>query len=166
MKRLFIFTFLAFALMSFSFHKFYVSVTDIEHDEEQKSLQIISRIFADDLENTLSARYDTKVQLTKKIESENADQLIEKYLKNKLTFIIKGEKQTVNYLGKKYRRDQVVLFLEVEDIPDFKEIEIENLILTDMFDGQKNLVHLKHAGETKSAVLMKDNPNTLLKFKN
>jgi hypothetical protein len=44
------------ALFAFSMHPLHISVTDIEYDEKAKSLEIMSRIFMDDLELTMRNR--------------------------------------------------------------------------------------------------------------
>lgn len=51
-------------LLAFTtFHKYYVSVTQIEYVKKQQSVQIISRIFLDDFEDVLQARYNEKLFL-------------------------------------------------------------------------------------------------------
>ena len=45
---------LVIPLLSFAAaHKFYLSVTDIEYSEKDKSLQIITKVFIDDMEDAL-----------------------------------------------------------------------------------------------------------------
>ena len=44
-------------------HKFYLSVTNVDYAEKEESLQIISRIFVDDMENALKTRYDFDARL-------------------------------------------------------------------------------------------------------
>lgn len=46
-------------LLAFSsLHKYYVSVTKVEHIKEKQTVQITSRIFIDDFEKLLRARYE------------------------------------------------------------------------------------------------------------
>ena len=61
-----------FCLLIFPFfagfvaHKFYVSTTKVEYVKERKSIQIISKIFVEDLEQVLQERYSSRVQLDPK----------------------------------------------------------------------------------------------------
>ena len=58
MKRIFILLGICILFLLSSFtgaHKFYVSVTNVAYSEEEASLQIISRIFIDDLEKLRDA---------------------------------------------------------------------------------------------------------------
>ena len=52
--------FLTISLSSFEMHKFYVSVTQINFAQDKKAIQITSRIFIDDLNNTLEKKHKKK----------------------------------------------------------------------------------------------------------
>ena len=45
-------------LLSFTMHKYYLSVMDLEYNEDAKAVQMVTRIFYDDLEDVLNERYD------------------------------------------------------------------------------------------------------------
>ncbi len=151
--------------MSFSVaHKFYVSVTEIEYNEKAESLQIISRVFIDDMEDLLQTRYDSKIRLGKSNETTEASTSINKYLKQKIEIQIDGKTMEVNYIGKEYEDDMLLLYLEVSNVSSFKKIEIKNAILTDMFSEQKNLVHVNYKGSTKSLILNKAKQEDVLNF--
>ncbi|HET8753284.1 MAG TPA: DUF6702 family protein [Salinimicrobium sp.] len=156
--------FLFLPLMAFSAHKFYLSVTEIEYNSENKSLQVISRVFTDDMEAVLKERYNSEIFLTRKKEHPDADAFLKKYIEQRLKIVVNGELQKLNYLGKKYDNDQLVLFIEVENVPEIKSISVENKILTGLFPDQKNVVHIEFQGKTKSLLLTRDNESDLLNF--
>lgn len=143
-------------LTSFHHHKFYVSVTDVAYIEKEKNLQVISRVFADDLEEVLSTRYDSKVVLLPTKESKNADELLQKYIEQKIKITANNKSISLQYLGKRYEDDRVYMYLEAIGIQNFEKVSIENLVLTDLFEEQKNLVHFKKNNQTKSVVLSKE----------
>jgi hypothetical protein len=146
-------------------HKFYVSVTEIEYNEEQKSLQIISRVFIDDLEDMLKKRYDRSLKLSKSSESKDVRAYLEKYLSQKFSIEVNGKKVDVKYLGKEYDNDMAILYLEATNVQDLKSVKVKNAVLTDMFDEQKNLVHVEYRGTTKSLILTKSMDQNMLNFK-
>ena len=76
--------FLVVLLSSFAWHKFYVSVTQIDFVPNKKRVEITSRIFIDDLEKALEKKFKKKFYLTTSNEIENADVLIQEYLKEKI----------------------------------------------------------------------------------
>ncbi|MGB7842539.1 MAG: DUF6702 family protein [Salinimicrobium sp.] len=153
------------ALMSFSaLHKFYVSETDVEYNSKAKSLQIISHVFVDDIEQLLKERFSGELFLLKEDEHPQADKYIEKYFLDKLKISVNGKAQKINYLGKEYDNDQLVLYLEVENVEPFNNISIENMILADLFPQQKNVIKVRNKGEIKSLLLGKFQPRGSLKF--
>lgn len=165
MKRKITFLFLIFGFFSFTAaHKFYVSVTEIEHNEKEKRLQIISRVFTDDLENVLKQRYDPELRLGKKVETEGADKHISNYLKSKLQIEIDGATVEVNFLGKEYENDMTIFYIESQQISDFKKIKIKNSLLMDLFEEQRNLIHVIQKGRTKSLILIDGKEEDFVKF--
>jgi len=145
-------------------HKFYVSVTTVDYAQEEEALQIISRIFIDDLESVLLERYDLKADLGTPGESEEGITYIERYFNSKFTVFVNGEVRKYTFLGRKYDRDQVICYLEVSGIPEagLESVGIQNEILMDVFEEQKNLVHLKILGAKKSYVLIRENNKGML----
>ena len=108
-------------------HETYLSVTEIEYNKEQKSLQIISRVFIDDLEDVLSKRYQQEVSLSYKKDLKLNKDLIEKYINKKLSIAINDESQKLKLLGSKFDADQIVLFIECTNVQSFKKVRVDPL---------------------------------------
>lgn len=168
MKKIFILFGLFFVLTSskVTAHEYYLSVTEINYKAESQSLQIITRVFTDDFENVLQQRFSDDIRLVKDSEEGPVKKVIERYLGQKLQLKTNGKEHQLKYLGKEYDNDQVILYIEVENVIPFTEIEITNSILTDLFDDQKNVVHVKVNGGTKSLLLQRDQEKNSLIFKN
>lgn len=168
MKKIFILFGLFFMLTSskVTAHEYYLSVTEVNYKAESESLQIITRVFVDDFENVLRKRFNDEIRLVKDDEKGPVRKMIERYLEQKLHLKTNGEEHQLKYLGKEYDNDQVILYIEVEKVAPFTEISITNSILTDLFDDQKNVVHVKVNGVTKSLLLQKNEDHKSLKFRN
>lgn len=147
-------------------HKFYVSVTNVSYAEKEDALQITTRIFIDDLEAVLLERYGIKGSLATENESKQADEYLEKYLRKKFQIEIDGEQNTYDIIGRKYDDDVCVFYLELPKIglAALKTIQIENEVLTDLYDEQQNVVHFKINGKKKSFVLLKSDTKGMLKL--
>ncbi|MCP4976519.1 MAG: hypothetical protein GY931_10195 [Maribacter sp.] len=145
-------------------HKFYVSVTNISYSEKDQALQITSRIFIDDFEQVLLERYGVETQLSTDSESDLANKYIEKYLRTKFLLFVDGKQRPYNFLGKKYDNDIMICYLEIPkvDIDQIKSLEVQNELLTDLFDEQQNVVHFKIKGKKKSFVLIRENNKGML----
>ncbi|MUH37690.1 hypothetical protein D9O36_17710 [Zobellia amurskyensis] len=158
---------LVFPLLAFTAaHKFYVSVTNVNYSEKDKALQITSRIFIDDLDKLLLERYNIKAQLATDEEPPLADEYLEKYLRSKFVVEVNGSNASYDYIGKKYDADVVIFYIEIPnvDLATLKSVQIENEVLTDLFDEQQNVVHLKLGNDKKSFVLVKSRTKGMLKL--
>lgn len=151
-------------LTSSSPHKFYVSITKIEYVAESESLQIISQIFIDDIEETLRKRYNTSVSLGTPKETAADKALLKEYILQNLKIEVNGESVTLNYLGREYDTDMVKAYIEITGINEINTIEIENKILMDQYDEQQNIIHFKTQKRRKSLILDRDNPKGVLNF--
>ncbi len=145
-------------------HKFYVSVTEVNYVEEQQSVQIITRVFIDDMENLLKLRYDDNIVLAGNDELSRTDEYIGTYIKEKFLIKINGLGKPVSFIGKDYDGDIMRCFIEVEGVADIKSFEISNQLLFDLFDDQQNVVKTSIYSKNKSMILTKQRPSAMLKF--
>lgn len=151
-------------MTSFTTHKFYVSITKVEHSIENNSIQIISTIFIDDIEDVLQQRYDPSLVLGIEAETERERELLKKYVLLKLKFEINDTIADLNYVGHEYESDVVKLYLEIQDISVVKSISVENKMLMEVFEEQQNIIHFKKNKKRKSMMLDVDNPKGVLNF--
>ncbi|WP_318344250.1 DUF6702 family protein [Flagellimonas baculiformis] len=152
-------------LLSFTAaHKFYVSVTNVAYAEDDGAFQITSRVFIDDLDAVLLERYGIKAKLATPDEAKVADAYIEKYFRAKFAVMFNGEPAHYNFLGKRYDTDVIICYLEIPNVQlsDIKTMSVQNEVLTDLFDEQKNVVHVKWNGNKKSFVLIKSDSKGML----
>ncbi|HEU4472678.1 MAG TPA: DUF6702 family protein, partial [Flavisolibacter sp.] len=56
---------------AYSFHPFYISVTEVNHNRADKTLEISCKIFADDLEETLEKSYKTQLDISAEKDKAN-----------------------------------------------------------------------------------------------
>ena len=158
------FLFLLTILLSAGVHKFYVSVTNMEYSKKGKSFQITSRLFIDDLEAVLKERYDVKAKLGTDEEISESDAIIERYLKTKFVVHFNGTQKAYNYLGKEFKDDLIICYLEIPDvdIKDIQTIEVQNDALAELFEEQQNVIHIKIGDKKKSFILVRENNKGML----
>lgn len=164
-KLMLLIVFCVFPMLSFNdSHKFYVSVTQIEYNKENESLEIVSRIFIDDIEVLLRERYDESIELNIKNESKQIDEKLDLYLKTKLQILVNGEERNFNFIGKEYEEDLMICYLEITNIKTLDKIEVNSAVLMDIFEEQQNIVHVKKGKQRKSLILEKEKENGVLNF--
>ena len=163
LKQTFILLFII-PLLSFSVHKYYLSLTQINYKSESKSIQIIINVFMDDIETALNKDYNIDLQLTTKEEIKDNDVYFKKYLKEKLAFKIDGVAKDFLYIGKEYDGDLVYFYLEIEKVNKVTIIEVSNTILIKHFPQQQNLIKSKIGKKHKSLLLTKEESSGKLQY--
>jgi hypothetical protein len=141
-----------------------VSITKIEFSEEAHSVQIITKLFIDDIEDVLQERYNASISLDTEKETATDTQFLKEYILQKLKIEINGKPVVLHYLGHEYDNDVVKIYIEVEDISELKSISVENKMLMELFEEQQNIIHVKRFKKRKSLILDLDNPKGLLNF--
>jgi len=141
-----------FSLFIFGFiHKFYVSVFIVEFNEINKTLEITSQVFIDDME-MLFRNKNIELDLYSKTDI-NSDSLIKDYFKS--IFKIKKGTEILEYefLGKQIVDDILNCYMEVKNISIKDSLVIENKLFIDLFDSQKNIIHFKSKNNNKSFLM-------------
>ena len=130
--------------ISFLFaHKFYVSVSYMEYDNERKAIEVQKKIFFDDLELALKKKYQLSYFDVLSSEKDSVDKHIKNYLSDHLVFEINGEKKKINYLGHEYLNGTINCYYEILGVEDFDGLYIKDTSLFSSFDGQENLIYFE-----------------------
>ena len=138
---------------SITFHPIHVSVTEINHNATDKTLEISCKLFTDDFEKVLAQIYKTKVDLINPPDRPAMEKLVSDFIQKHLTLKIDDKPVTLSYLGYEKDNDAVYSYFQVENISAVKKINITNNILHEMFTDQINLMHVIVNGTRKSVKL-------------
>jgi len=153
------FVILSFGVLSGAYHKFYVSITQVDINNDSHKLEISSRIFTDDLQATLLEKTGKKLGLGSEKVHPQADSILFNYLVSTLIFKQEGKDLELIYIGKEVEADVTWLYLESkEGILLNKPLEIRNGILHERFPEQKNLVNLRFGKQTSSQIHSRSHP--------
>lgn len=153
---------LSIFLVLFSAHEFHLSLTEISHNTENKTLEISIKLFTDDLLTALQQTGAPKMELGTENEPPAANEYIESYLKRHFKLTINGKPTDFTYLGKEAELDATWCYVEVKDVKKVQSLEVENNFLLEAFNDQTNMVNLNISGRKKSGLARKG--NTRLKF--
>ncbi|MCB9205074.1 MAG: hypothetical protein H6603_08880 [Flavobacteriales bacterium] len=153
---------LSIFLVLFSAHEFHLSLTEISHNTENKTLEVSIKLFTDDLLTALQQAGAPKMELGTENEPPEANEYIESYLKRHFKLTVNGKPTDFTYLGKEAELDATWCYVEVKDVKKVQSLEIENTFMLEAFDDQTNMVNLNINGRKKSGLARKG--NTRLKF--
>ena len=134
-------------------HPFYVSVTEINHNATEKSLEISCKIFTDDMEKTLRQNFKTKIDIIQPKDKAALAKMITEYLNNHLKLSVDGKGVSFRYVGNETDDTHAFVYLQVDNIPTVKKIDITNSLLYDFIDKQINIMHVVVDGSRKSTKL-------------
>ena len=123
-------------------HDFHLSKAEVHYNEQNQSLEISLHIFLDDLEDGMMQIGMENPNFSTSQEHPKADSLLYVYLASHFAAIVDDQKISFDFLGKEDGEDLTAIwcYLEGKNVPPPKKIEIENTILVDLFDDQKNIV--------------------------
>lgn len=131
-------------------HNFYVSTTSVRYVPNENSFQITTQVFLDDFESALRLNGNENISLTPYGSQVKIDSLIEDYFRKNIIFKSKGKKMNFDFLGKVYKIDVLVAYMELKIDTIVSPLSIKNTILFDYLSDQKNIIHLKLASKRKS----------------
>jgi len=125
-------------------HDFHLSRCEINYETASGDIQIASHIFIDDLELALEKTGVRSLFICTPKESEKANGAIEAYVKQKLSIYVNGKKLIPVMLGKEASDDLMAVwcYFEIPGYKDVHQVKIENKILTEVFNDQKNIVDI------------------------
>ena len=143
-------------------HPIYVSVTEIEHNAKEKTLEISCKIFTDDFEKVLRQQYNTHIDLLNSKEKAAMEKFVSGYVLKHLFVKADGKVVALQFLGYEQQEEGIVSFYQVNDIAAVKKLEITNNILFEYKKEQISIIHAKVNGNTKSTKLI--NPEEKASF--
>jgi len=145
-------------LCSFALHKFYVGIFQVNYVPKKKELQITTRIFIDDLEKTLEKKFQKRIYLATPKEIAETDDLIGKYLSEKLRVSVNSSQKGLKFLGKETEDNVLICYLTAPVPEKINSLEIYNSVLTETYPEQQNIVHLNVNGNKKTLLLTDSEP--------
>jgi len=150
-------------LTSVAYHKFYVSVNQIDFVEKKKALEITSRLFIDDLDLALEKKYEKKLYLGTPKETSEAIDFLKKYFKEKFMIKVNGQQKEIIFLGKEMEDNVFVCYLTIKNIDKVTSLEIKDTVLMELFE-QQHIFHTNILGKKQSVLLTADKTQGLLKY--
>ena len=130
-------------VFSVNFHPLHLSVTNIEYREEKEAFEIAFKVFYDDFERIIQAKYGVDLKLGQKDERPDYETYARKYIDEHFKLQLGKEvKETDSFvfLKKEMNHEAVWFYYEVKTKQKIKEIKIEHSLMYDLFKDQKNLI--------------------------
>ena len=143
-------------------HPIFVSVTEIEHNAVQKTLEISCKLYTDDFEKTIRMHSKEKIDLLNPQVKKQMDVFVNNYIQQHLFLQADGRKIVLQYLGYEQQEEGIVSFFQAINIASPKKLDITNNLLYEYKAEQMGIIHVTINGKRKSTKL--NNPNAMASF--
>ncbi len=155
---------IVFSLTGFisTHHPIFVSVTEINHNAANKSLEISCKIFTDDLEQTLRQQNKIRVDLLNPASKQAMNVLVNNYIQKHLQLKVDDKDVVLEFVGFEQQEEGIISFFEVKNIAMVKKLDVTNTILYESRPQQMQIIHVMVNGERKSSRL--NNPDEKASF--
>jgi len=134
-------------------HEFYVSITEVRYNTNTERFEVSMRIFPDDLDRALLERTGIHTQLATELEHKKADSLLMVYVLEDFSLEVNGKDLELNYLGKEPESNAIWCYLESSQISDPEALTVRNVLLTEYFPDQVNIIQVYHGKWNKGLML-------------
>lgn len=143
-------------------HPFFVSVTELNHNQTDNIIEISCKMFADDFENALKTRYKTTIDITNPKDPKQVNRFIYDYIQKHIQLRVNDKLVMLEYVGYEKESEAVWCYLQVKDINRVRKLDITSNLLYEMYNTQIGIIHASVGGQRKSTRL--DFPETNASF--
>ncbi len=140
--------------MGTNLHPLHLSVTEVNHNSSDRTLEISLKLFTDDFERVLRQNYPgKKIDLINPPDRQAMNAFVLGYMKKNITMKVDGKLLEFTCLGFEQEDDATFSYFQVENIGSLSRLELTNTILHDLFTDQMNINHITVGGKRKSSRL-------------
>ncbi len=145
-------------------HPIYMSVTEIEHNAKDKTLEISCKIFTNDFETSLRQNYHGVVDLLQPKDKAAMNKLVNEYIQKHFSIKLEGKPVVMQFLGYEQQEEGIMSFFQVNNVVAVKKIEITDNILYDYKNEQMSIIHVIVNGNRKSTRLINPDEKAVFEF--
>ena len=143
-------------------HPIFLTVTQIEHNATNKTLEISCKLFTDDFEKTLRKQQPVKIDLLDPALKTNMNPIVNSYIRKHLLIKVNGQSTDLQFIGFEQQEEGIMTYFQITDIPVVKKIEVMDNLLFEFSEQQMGIVHVLVNGNRKSSRL--NNPDCKVSF--
>ena len=166
MHRKFLFILVAISLVvassAFIAHPIFVSVTEIEHNAKESTLEISCKVYTNDFESTLRKTTNAKINLLSPTDKSLMNQQVSNYFKQHLKITADGKDYMMDFIGYEQQEECIVAYFQIDNIKSVKKLVVRDNILYEYKKEQMSLLHVTVMGKRNSTKLL--NPEELAVF--
>ena len=102
-------------------HPLFISVTEIEQNQKEKTVGISCKIFTDDFEKTLRMNTKEKVDLLNPALKTQMEKLVNSYIQKHLIVQIDSRQVAMKFIGYEQQEEGIISYFQVDNIATIKK---------------------------------------------
>ena len=135
-------------------HPLYISVTEMEYNATEKSLEISCKVFTDDFEKALAKANDALVDMYHPKDKALLEKQIAAYISGHLLVKVDGKPLILEYVGYELEEQSTWSYYQVSKLSAApKKVEVYSSVFYELYDKQINILHVTVGGNRKSTKL-------------
>lgn len=154
----------SFLLSGNTTHPIYVSVTEIEHNAKEKTMEVSCKLFTDDFEKNLRSVYKVPVDLINPTNRSVMDKMVNDYVQQHLKITLDNKQLNLRYLGYEIIEEGIFSYYESVNIEKPSEVTVFNNLLYENQPEQMGLIHVTVNGNRKSTRLNNPENKASIRF--
>ena len=154
--------FISVVLISGKPHPLYVSVVEIEQNENEQHLEISCRIFTNDFESVLRKTHSEKIDLLNPGMRQAMNGIVEDYVQKHLRIEANGKLISMEFIGYEQADESIQIYFQTKKLNLIKKIGIRDDILYEYKNEQMSMIHVTVNHTRKSTKL--NNPDSTAEF--
>ena len=143
-------------------HPFFVSVTEIEHNAKDKTLEVSCKIFTDDFDKTLRMHHAERIDLLSPAQKGTMTKFVQGYIQQHLKISVNGRPMGLQFIGYEQQQEAIISYFEVPAVDNASKIQVTDNLLYEYSVQQIGIIHAIVNGERKSVRL--NNPEQTASF--
>ena len=144
----------------FSIHPIYISV--IEINSRENNLEIVFKIFRDDLEDGIKNNLGKNVSIDTQSKVKLNCKIIQEYLNTVTSIKINDKKNDIFFSDFFLENERIKINAKISNDLLIDSIEIYNEILIDVYSNQKNVIFFNIYDQLNNDVLDRNKKKTVL----
>lgn len=135
-------------------HPLYISVSEMEYNPREKTLEIGCKVFTDDFEKAMTKANGAVVDLYHPKDSAVIGKQVSSYLRQHFVVKVDGKPASLQFVGHELEEQSTWSYFQVNNVDVApKKVEITNNIFFELYDKQINIMHVMVGGNRKSTKL-------------
>lgn len=147
-------------------HPFYISMTDVNYNRQEKSVEISVRIFTDDFENALRKHHpNVNIDIVHPASEAQMNDFVKAYIEQHLNLSVNNAPAGLRYVGYESQQESIWTYFEIENVTKLEQLTVNTSLLYDYSKEQSNIIHVSANGKEHTTKLAYPDKTAHFRFK-